>query len=63
MNLMIRGNIGNNKERTEDYSRYLNNKPKSKLCFKEITANVTLAIINDLKPKSSSGIDEISNKP
>ena len=58
----IGGNIGNNKERTEDYSRYLNNKPKSKLCFKEITAEVTLAIINDLKPKSSSGIDEISNK-
>ena len=46
----------------DDYSRYLNNKPKSKLCFKEITVEVTLTIINDLKPKSSSGIDEISNK-
>ena len=30
--------------------------------LKEITADVTLAIINDLKPKSSSGIDKISNK-
>ena len=58
----IGGNIGNNKQRNDDYSRYLNNKPKSKLCFKEITAEVTLTIINDLKPKSSSGIDEISNK-
>ena len=58
----IGGNIENNKERNDDYSRYLNNKPKSKLCFKEITAEVTLTIINDLKPKSSSGIDEISNK-
>ena len=56
----IGGNIGNNKERNDDYSRH--NKPKSKLCFKEITGEVTLTIINDLKPKSSSGIDEISNK-
>ena len=58
----IGANVRNNEKRTEDYSQYLKNKPNSKLCFKEITADVTLAIINDLKPKSSSGIDEISNK-
>ena len=30
--------------------------------FKQIIADVTLSIINDLKLKSSSGIGEISNK-
>ena len=60
----ISANIRCNEERTEEYSQYLNNKPNSKLhvCFQKIIAEVTLAIINNLKPKSSSGIDEIFNK-
>ena len=46
----------------DSYSHYLKNKPKSKLYFKEITLDINLSIIDSLKPKTSCGIDEISNK-
>ena len=54
MNLMIfvvniSGNIGNSEEKTEDYLQYLN-----KLGFREITADVTLAIINDRKNQNQA---------
>ena len=58
----IGNNIGNHEEETEEYSQYVKNKPNFKLCFKQIISDVTLAIINDLKLKSSSGIGEISKK-
>ena len=46
----------------DTYSHYLKNQPKSKLNFKEITPDITLSIIDGLKPKTSCGIDEIYNK-
>ena len=46
----------------DNYSHYLKNKPKSKFNFKDITLDITLSIIDSLKPKTSYGIDEISNK-
>ena len=44
------------------YSTYLKNKPNSNLSFSEVTIHTVLSIIYFLKPKTSSGMDEISNK-
>ena len=40
----------------------LKNKPNSNLSFSEVTIHTILSIIDFLKPKTSSGMDEISNK-
>ena len=55
-------NTDNSQNVADNYSHYLNNKPKSKFNFKEITLDITLSIIDSLKPKTSCGIDETSNK-
>ena len=52
----------NSQNMADTYSHYLKNQPKSKLNFKEITPDITLSIIDGLKPKTSCGIDEIYNK-
>ena len=51
-----------NKSDSYSNSNYLKNKPNPNLRFSEITINTVLSIIDSLKPKTSSGIDEISNK-
>ena len=58
----ICNNTDNSQNVADNYSHYLKNKPKSKFNFKEITLDITLSIIDSLKPKTSCGIDEISNK-
>ena len=59
-------NICNDTKKSENksdsYSAYLKNKPNSKLSFSEVTIHTVLSIIDSLKPKTSSGMDEISNK-
>ena len=56
-------NIGNVDEPMNDqYTRYLHNKPHCNLIFHSITKDSVMQIINGLKPKSSTGIDNISNK-
>ena len=45
-----------------DFTIYLRNRPNCNLQFESITIETTLQIINSLKPKSSTGIDHISNK-
>ena len=45
-----------------EFTSYLKNKPDCNLNFEPITIETTLQIINSLKPKSSTGIDQISNK-
>ena len=44
------------------FDSYLNNKPTSTLHFETISIHTTLQIIDSLKPKTSTGIDLISNK-
>ena len=48
--------------KSDSYSTYLKNKPNSNLSFSEVTIHTVLSIIDFLKPKTSSGMDEISNK-
>ena len=48
--------------KSDSYSTYLKNKPNSNLSFSEVTIHTVLSIIDSLKPKTSSGMDEISNK-
>ena len=59
-------NICNDTKKSENksysYSAYLKNKPNSNLSFNEVTIHTVLSIIDSLKPKTSSGMDEISNK-
>ena len=52
----------NSNEPINEFSKYLKTKPDCNLKFDTITIETTLHIINTLKPKSSTGIDQISNK-
>ena len=52
----------NSNEPINEFSKYLKAKPDCNLKFDTITIETTLQIINTLKPKSSTGIDQISNK-
>ena len=44
------------------FDTYLTDKPNCNFQFKEMTAADIFEIINSMKPKASSGIDELSNK-
>ena len=56
-------NIGTVDEPMNDqYTRYLHNEPHCNLIFHSITKNSVMQIIDALKPKSSTGVDNISNK-
>ena len=56
-------NIGTVDEPMNDqYTRYLHNKPHCNLIFHSITKDSVMQIIDGLKPKSSTGVDNISNK-
>ena len=56
-------NIGTVDEPMNDqYTRYLHNKPDCNLIFHSITKDSVMQIIDGLKPKSSTGVDNISNK-
>ena len=56
-------NIGTVDEPMNDqYIRYLHNKPHCNLIFHSITKDSVMQIIDGLKPKSSTGVDNISNK-
>ena len=46
----------------DQYTRYLYNKPHCNLIFHSITKDSVMQIIDGLKPKSSTGVDNISNK-
>ena len=46
----------------DQYTRYLHNKPHCNLIFHSITKDSVMQIIDGLKPKSSTGVDNISNK-
>ena len=45
-----------------DFNQYMPAKPNSNLTFQPITVDITSRIIDSLKPKTSTGIDCISNK-
>ena len=59
-------NICNDTKKSENksdsYSTYLKNKPNSNLSYSEVRMHTVLSINDSLKPKTSSGMDEISNK-
>ena len=56
-------NIGTvDKPINDQYTRYLHNKPHCNLIFHSITKDSVMQIIDGLKPKSSTGVDNISNK-
>ena len=57
-------NIGDpqNDQSMDAFQQYLTNKPHCNFRFRSISTEVTMQIINSLKPKTSSGIDELSNK-
>ena len=56
-------NIGTVDEPMNDqHTRYLHNKPHCNLIFHSITKDSVMQIIDGLKPKSSTGVDNISNK-
>ena len=56
-------NIGTVDEPMNDqYTRYLHNKPHCNLIFHSITKDSVMQIIDGFKPKSSTGVDNISNK-
>ena len=57
-------NIGSVDERIIDdqYTRYLHNKPHCNFIFHSITNDSVRQIIDGLKPKSSTGVDNILNK-
>ena len=53
-------NIGTVDEPMNDqYTRYLHNKPHCNLIFHSITKDSVMQIIDGLKPKSSTGVDNI----
>ena len=45
-----------------DFNQYMPAKPNSNLTFQPITVDITSRIIDSLKPKTSTGVDCISNK-
>ena len=56
-------NIGTVDEPMNDqYTRYLPNKPHCNLTFHSITKDSVMQFIDGLKPKPSTGVDNISNK-
>ena len=46
----------------DQYTRYLHNKPHCNLIVHSITKGSVMQIIDGLKPKSITGVDNISNK-
>ena len=46
----------------DQYTRYLHNKPHCNLIVHSITKGSVMQTIDGLKPKSSTGVDNISNK-
>ena len=59
-------NIGNtgllNANPISDFEQYMSAKRKYNLKFQPVTVDNVSRIIDDLKPKTSSGVDSISNK-
>ena len=45
-----------------DFNQYMPAKPNCNLTFQPITVDITSRIIDSLKPKTSTGLDCISNK-
>ena len=45
-----------------DFNQYMPANPNCNLTFQPITVNITSRIIDSLKPKTSTGVDCISNK-
>ena len=45
-----------------DFNLYMPAKPNCNLTFQPITVDITCRIIDSLKPKTSTGVDCISNK-
>ena len=45
-----------------DFNQYMPAKPNCNLTFQPITVDITSRIIESLKPKTSTGVDCISNK-
>ena len=62
--LVLSGSVENNKPNITNYAfhTYLPDKPHCTLKFKLMTVKEITDIINNIKPKSSSGVDELSNK-
>ena len=58
------GKVGNNQSNitNDDFHTYLTDKPNLNLKFNLITVKEITDIIYKLKPKSSRGLDELSNK-
>ena len=44
------------------FNQYMSVKPNCNLTFQSITVKITRRIIDNLKPKTSTGVDCISNK-
>ena len=60
----IGGSVGNNQSNTTNdvFHTYLTDKPNCTLKFKLANVTEIIDIINKLKPKSSSGVDDLYNK-
>ena len=55
-------NSSNSNYTTNDYKTYMKNRPNCTLQFNEITIDQTKQLIDSLKPKTSTGIDNLSNQ-